>query len=577
MPPLFPGGGIFPVPDDFSSQIPTIAYKIPDLEAVATLRLTDIDGEQVVGCVQATLSNGHSARQSGVLWATVGLALLALFSSLLHSVIAQSVGAAQWRLVDVMLAIQHPAVASLLSLNYPIVFLEYGTNFAWSLGLVDIPSLQDSITATRAATGGHDRAVFGSNLTAQTASRLNPYSVNGEGSSTGGGSSSLGSLGLRRGLSSLARRITLHPSSSHATVASPLLQARQEYAPNTGPGGSLITGGDSVALPIITRNPDDRGGIATFVERLNIAPGNTFLTVLVSIAALLAILVAALLVVLAIAFVARLAVRRRSSGPVGRSVSHWSDRVTTPSDFLGTITLATAGRFLLFTFPVVVLFAFYQWAHGDSWVGHLLAAISVVVFLAAAAGLLVPMVRHARRGEDLYYHDTPPARGSAVAKRWGQMAHMYRPRFYWFAGVWLAYSIVRACFIAFAQGRGTRQAIGLLVLELLVFIALCVLRVGRDKKSDFVFIFLCFSRVAAWAVCIAFIPSANVETIPRVVVGFVLLVVTAVPIIFLFFLTLWDLVTPLFRRNRRAVNHHDEKAATSADTMSEQSSSVQRP
>ena len=360
-------------------------------------------------------------------------------------------------------------------------------------------------------------------------------------------------------------------------MATPLLQPRQEYAPNTGPGGSLLTGGDAVALPIITRNPDDRGGIATFVERLYIAPGNAFLTVLVSIAVLLAILVAALLVVLAIAFVARLAGRRRTSGPVGRSVTHWSDRVTTPSDFLGTITLATAGRFLLFTFPVVVLFAFYQWAHGDSWVGHLLAAISVVVFLAAAAGLLVPMVRHARRGEDLYYHDTPPARGGAVAKRWGQMAHMYRPRFYWFAGVWLGYSIIRACFIAFAQGRGTRQAIGLLVLELLVFIALCVLRVGRDKKSDAVFIFLCFSRVAAWAVCIAFIPSANVETIPRVVVGFVLLVVTAVPIIFLFFLTLWDLFTPLLRRNRHTVKHHDEKAATTADTMSEQSSSAQRP
>lgn len=37
---LLLGGGIFPIPSDLASGIPTIAFTIPDLEAVATLEVT---------------------------------------------------------------------------------------------------------------------------------------------------------------------------------------------------------------------------------------------------------------------------------------------------------------------------------------------------------------------------------------------------------------------------------------------------------------------------------------------------------------------------------------------------------
>ncbi|UZJ56315.1 hypothetical protein CBS101457_005635 [Exobasidium rhododendri] len=555
----FSGGGVFPVPSTYTAKIPNIAYTVPNLEAVATIQLTDVNNNQVVGCVQATLSNGRSATQSGVLWATVGLALLALFSSLLHSVIAQSVGAAQWRLIDVMMAIQLPAVASLLSLNYPVVFIAYGLNFAWSIGLVDIKSLQTSITHTRNNTGGHDTAIFGQDLIAQTATRFNPL-LNGDSSSTNSSTGTISLYNLHSLGTSLKR--TLTSSTSFAYVKNQALQRRQLYAPNTGANGALITNSNTVILPIVISNPSNNGGIGTFAERLNIAPANAFLTVLVSIFILLGIFVAALLLVLVIAYVTRLFSSRRSEkGAVNHQVSHWSYRVTQPSHFLGTITLATLGRFLMITFPPFFIFAFYQWNYGDSWVGHLVAAIFTVFYFAFAFVLFFPMIRHARRGEkqDLYYNDTPPARGGVIAKRWGQMAHMYRPRFYWFSIVFLVYSIVAACFITFAQGHGTRQAIGLLVLEVLLFLVLCICRVGRDKKSDFVFILLCFSRIATWAVCVVFIPSANIRTIPRVIVGFVLLVVTGLPIIFLFFLTLWDLFTPFLKSKRHPVPHYNDE------------------
>jgi hypothetical protein len=553
------------------SGIPNIAYTIPDLEALATLQVTDVNSGDVVGCIQMTLTNGNTAYQPAVRWAMVGLALLALFSSLLHSVIVKSTGAAQWRVIDVMLAIQLPAIASLLSLNYPTVFIEYGINFAWSIGLVHIRSLQDSITKTRSNTGGHQSAIFGPDLIAQVATRLDPYSSNSEGSTSSSSSStSSGSLHLRDTASS--SRVHLTPTSSYATIKYPALQARQQYAPNTGPGGQLIGAGANISYPVVTSSPNHYGGIGTFAERLYIAPANAFLTVLTSMMILLAIFIAALIVVYLVAIIFR-----AISKPAHMNSSlHWSQRVVKPGYFISTIALATMGRYLMITFPIFFIFAFYQWDFGDSWVGHLVAAIFLVIFLAFAVGLFFPMIRHARRtsSDDLYYDEKEsPTLHKSVSKTWGQMAHMYRSKFYWFSSVFLGYSIIRACFISFAQNHGTRQAIGLLVLEVLLFLTLCIFRVGRDKKSDFVFILLCFSRIATWAVCIAFIPSANVQTIPRVIVGFVLLVVTALPILFLFFLTIYDLISPfisiLWRRrkqHRQEKELDNEKNNTTADS-----------
>lgn len=572
----FSGGGIYPVPTQFAGEIPGIAYTVPDLEAVATVELTDINTNEVVGCVQATLDNGHTTQQPAVLWATVGFALLALFSSLLHSAIAQSTGAAQWRIVDVMLAIQHPAITSLLTLNYPVAFLSYGLNFAWSIGLVNIPSLQRSITKTRRNTGGNHGATFGTTLVAESGRKYNPFSESTPTPSTGGKSIDGGALGLnlRRGMELLSRSsdytpgMALSPIDSHVHVHN--LAKRQMYAPNTGPGGSLLTGGSNVELPIVTQNETSNGDIGTFAERLYIAPDNSFLTVLVSMFILLAIVIGALLLVYVVALLLR-ALTIKRHGKLSDNVNHWSHRIMRPKEFLGSLSLAMFGRYFLIIFPPFFIFAFYQWDHGDSWVGHLVAAIFFVIVLALAGLLFYPMIKYARRGSptDLYYNNTPPAHGSELAKRWGAMAHPFRPKYYWFAAAFCAWSILRACFVSFAQGYGTRQAIGLLVLEVLLFVVLCFLRVGRDKKSDFVFIFLCFSRIAAWAVCIAFIPAANVTTIPRVIVGFVLIVVTGLPIIYLFFLTLYDLFTPLLKRNRKDVQH--EKDAEGEPQMSEYS------
>ncbi|PWN46226.1 TRP-domain-containing protein, partial [Ceraceosorus guamensis] len=524
----FSGGGVFPIPNQFNLDIPTIAYTIPDLEAVATLELTDTNRNSVVGCVQATLSNGHTARQPAVLWATVGFALLALFSCLLHTAMAQSVGAAQWRIVDVMMVIQHPAVTSLLSLNYPIVFLKYGSNFAWAIGLVNIPSLQQSITKTRQRYGDYSSGTFGAALTAQVGRKYNPFS----GSTPQSGGSDGGGLG-------------------RLVEAGSGLMKRDQYAPNTGPNGFPVTNSNSVQLQVVGGNTTS-GDLGRFAERQNVAPGNAYLTVLVSAAILLAILIGALIVLYIVALVARILTNRNGKG----AVSHWSHRITRPREFLGVVTLSMLSRYFLIVFPILTIFSFYQWNYGSSWPPHLVAGLVFGLFLIVGAVFLVPMIKYARRGsaDDLYFaKGEPPEKGTLIAKRWGHTAHPYRPKFYWFAFAFVLWSVVRACFIVFAQGHGLRQAAGLLAWELIFLILLLILRPGRDKKSDWFYVITTLLRMLTWAACIALTEEANVQTIPRVIVGFVVLVITGLPIIFLFFVTLWDFFSALLPSKRRPI------------------------
>lgn len=556
----FQGSGIFSVPQQFVEQIPTIAFTVPNLEAVATVELTD-SSNTVVGCVQASLSNGKTTYQPAAKYAVLGVFLLAVVSSVLHTSLASSLGAAQWRVVDVFTTIQHIPMSALLSLNYPQVFTEFARNFAWSVGLINIPTIQDSILSTREKTGGSKDGIFGTLLRAESAKQYNPFTSAGVAS--GAASSYTSSkpfsfLSLPAGTSTLSSEAAQSNSSSayaaYSRLSEPLsfhmtnLGKRQIYAPYTGPGGQIDQNIGTNYLPLISSNTPPPIGLGYFAELNNISPANAFLTVLVSLAMLFAMLIGICLVIFVFAAILRLATRRRQ----GR-VAAWSSRLTGRS-FFGMFCRPLFGRFIMATFQVYLVFAFWQWLRGDSWVPDLLAAVLLVIYLAGIAVIYAPVFLAVRRGgkDELFYGATPPANASPTSRKWGAIAHPFRPRFFWFGLVFLLVYFVRACFISFAQGygHGLRQSIGLAATDLLFLLVLCICRPGRDKTSDFVMIFLMVFRVISWGICIALTPLADIQTIPRVVLGFALIVVTGIPIIFLFLLTVWDLFSPFIRKRQ---------------------------
>lgn len=498
-------------------------------------------------------------------WALVGLSFLALISSLVHSIIAQSVGAAQWRVVDVFMTIQHVAITALVSVSFPQVFVSFALNFVWSIGIVTLGGLQSSLTSTRLATGGADTAVLGQALTAQlgrdTAVWLESTSSTSSGSTLDFISSLFVNLaGVSQNTKTVqqAKLPALVANTSHFQAMSPYpgtgywKRAAALYAPNTGPGGYTVTQTSTGTLPLISNSSDTaHGGLVVLAQRAGVPAENVFMTMLVSMFIFIGIVLAAIGITLLIVALFRLLTTKSES-----TTSHWSRRVTRPSE-VGYLVAAFMGRALLVIFPVFCIFAFYQWRFGDSWVPDFLAAIFMAFLLVAIAVFFVPLFKNARRASSnsLYYESTPPVLANRATKRWGHMAHPFRPRFFWFSLAFLVMSVARACFIGFAQGNGFVQSVGLLVLEVLFFLVLCVFRVGRDKKSDAVFIVLAIFRIASWAVCIALTERVGLTYIPRVIVGFVIVVVTGLPIIYVFiFLVVMDLVSP-FRPSKLRGKH----------------------
>lgn len=86
------GSGVIPLDfysnilgGDVSQQVPSLAYVVPDIEAFAQLELRRVEDNEVVACVQSTLSNGWSLHQPRVSWTTGIIAFFALLASLFQS------------------------------------------------------------------------------------------------------------------------------------------------------------------------------------------------------------------------------------------------------------------------------------------------------------------------------------------------------------------------------------------------------------------------------------------------------------------------------------------------------------
>jgi hypothetical protein len=158
----FSGSGSLPLPNslDVASRVPSIAYRIPDLEAFAQVTLVDKRTGSVKACVQTTLSNGWSLRQDAVSWAvgafTLSSALLAAYQ-----IFTGASSVAIQRFIESVLFLQHICYLGMLDLNYPVVFISYAINFSWAVGLFGSSGhLQRSIDRMRDHTGGrHDPPV----------------------------------------------------------------------------------------------------------------------------------------------------------------------------------------------------------------------------------------------------------------------------------------------------------------------------------------------------------------------------------------------------------------------------------
>ncbi|RJE25928.1 DUF907 domain-containing protein [Aspergillus sclerotialis] len=154
----FSATGSQQIPESFSSQIPSIAFSIPDLDGQAKLQLKSLDQGNEVACIKSELSNGKSIHVPGVSYAAAGVAGAALVVSGLSAIGAAGKPGAPSSspgFGEVMGWFHSMATNGMLSVNYPPIYRSFAKNFAFSTGLIPWNQMQMAIDNFRSSTGGN--------------------------------------------------------------------------------------------------------------------------------------------------------------------------------------------------------------------------------------------------------------------------------------------------------------------------------------------------------------------------------------------------------------------------------------
>ncbi|KAI6100460.1 hypothetical protein EDD16DRAFT_1690561 [Pisolithus croceorrhizus] len=512
----FTGSDTIPLPSslNLSQMIPEIAFKIPDLEAYAQLSLTEVTTGALKACVQATLSNGWSAHQVGVEWATSGLALLALLSAIWFSTTPDNL--LPFRFVDLFYLYQWAASTALLDLNYSSVYIAFATNFAWALGLLSASAnspIQLAINNMRHLTGGTMADASGGSAVAFVNRKLSPY--NAAVAMFFSGTSQL--LNINQEVVLMGSNSTLANYASSASIH----DVKQLDSAGTV---QLVTSSSSNVL---------QAGIPIYVNYVGIATANAFMTIF-----LIALMVLAIfLLIVAIGYGIAVLLTRRNRGKA-TSLPDLQERFT-------GWARAWLLRLCLIVFTPATIFTLYQWTLEDSWLSVLLSVLFLLVVAGYLSYHLLLIARLAVRGTPSALYTEPKYLISGAP-----LFALYRPERYYAALPLLVATLLKAVLTAFAHADGEVQIIFFLVIEVGVLATLLILRPHKTRGADILATYLAITRVICTGLLVCFVEEIGLGAIPRVVVGIVAAVFISVAVIVMFINILLSAAVPYLWRHR---------------------------
>lgn len=552
----FSGWDSVPLPQALgvSNRIPGIAFKVPDLEAFTQLKLIEVGTGNVKACVQATLSNGWSTFQPAVQWVTGGVAIFAFVIAAWQSLMADSV--LSFHFLDLFAFYQTIAASSLLNLNYSSVYRAFTLNFAWAMGLLPSPALQNAIDRMRHLTGG-TLANSSSNSAVGFVNReLSPFNQD------------------------FSNLLIDSPASSRVlstwlNLASPLSDTTPLNILSATSQVQTVTANSSNVL---------QAGIPIYVNSVHIATANAFMTLFLCVL----ILVAIALAIFFLGYICLFAMESFHWGNQNRCVEL---RYTYRSFFRAwLLRLVCLHQSLLFAyhelqslivfFPTAI-FVFYQWTLRDSWLSVLLSVIFVL-------GVFACIVFSAYRTIHLARSATPYALYSHPnhLTNYGPLYARYRISRYYYFTITLSSSLLKAIFIAFVRVSGLAQIILMLIVELACIVSLFVLRPYKTKGNQAFSIFLSIIRLVCTGMLIAFVESLQVKAITRTIVGIVIAIIYSVGVLAvilnLFVAIVWNCICYLRTSSSAGSTavHTDEIALEKGDEKDEtlsESSRIIRP
>lgn len=412
-----------PLSKEIVNSVPGIAYGVPDLDGLVKIYIKDKSSGTSLTCVEAELSNGKTVDQKAVGWTTAVIAGLALLASAVTSGLGHSNTAAHVAANALSLFgfFQAQAIIGMTAVPLPPVVASWTQNFQWTLGIVRVGFLESICTWYQRSTGGKPSTLL---------SNLNNASVEVQKRSL----EPLHRL-VVRGVKDIIRR-----AANTGTDASKTIEVR---------------------------------GIKRVGFRSKIEPTNIFMTGLIFFM---------VFVVLISACVALFKAFCEAAVKAG-----WfkGDKF---EDFRQGWKIVLKGilfRAVLIGYPQIAILCLWELTQRDSAAEVVLALFFFITMTASLVWASMKVVRIAKRSVQM--HKNPAYilySDPAALNKWGFLYVQFRATAYYFVMPLLAYILIKAIFIAFAQGSGTAQAIALVIIEAAFLIGVSILRPWMDKKTN---------------------------------------------------------------------------------------------
>ncbi|KAI1501501.1 hypothetical protein F5X99DRAFT_201720 [Biscogniauxia marginata] len=422
-----------------ASQIPGIAYNFPDLDATVRVFLNMTETGRSVACVEADISNGKTVDLIGVKWVLAIIAGLVLCSSAVINGLGHSNAAAHIASGALSLFgfFQAQAMLGLTAIHLPPVVQSWTQDFQWSMGIINVDFMQDIFTWYQRATGGTPSTIFDS---------LTTVSVQVE----------------KRALDALPGAAVNLYRRSAAMIPRAVGAIAKRANITTGSGSYLVYGIQRVAF---------KAGIETT---------NLFMTGLVFFCLLVLFTIIA---VAAFKGFCELAAKQR-----------WikSDTFLEFRNGWLTVLKGILFRLTLIGYPQMSILCLWEFTQVDSPAEVVLAVFFIAGMTITLGWAASKVIRIARRSVAMHRNPAYILFSDPQAlNKWGFLYVQFRASAYYFVIPALGYTLVKSMFIAFAQGSGTAQAIGFLLIEAIALIAASVLRPWMDKSTNSFNIAIC--------------------------------------------------------------------------------------
>jgi hypothetical protein len=441
------------------------------------MQLTALDGGAELACITSQVSNGKSLSTAGVSYIAAGIAGAALAVGGLSALAgAGQAGVAHSSPTfgDVVFWFQGMAMNGMMSADIPGVYRSWSKNFAFSTGLVYWEGMQTSIDSFREKTGGNlttDSVKFLSNAT----------------------------------LVHVDQNLTLTKRSFDG-ISDVLLWTRDELSTNVN--GTTESSDDNKIIHAVK-------GIQGYVEEYKIPNGNTFMTVLLWFAIVIAAITVGILLLKVILETWAL------FGTFPKRLTSFRKRYWW--------TLAkTITNLILLLYGIWTLYCVYQFKNGDSWAAKVLAGVTLAAFTAVLAFFTWKIWSIAHKYKKLEGDNSALYDDKEVWRKYSIFYENYKRNYWWIFVPAIIYAFARGCVIAGADGHGLAQAAGQLIVEALL---LCVLLWARPyslKSGNWINIVIHVVRVLSVVCILVFVEELGMTQTTKTVTGLVLVVVQAV-------------------------------------------------